>query len=43
LVGAAAWPADSAAHIRHPVDEREQLVTSVRLPPVSEKASGRPP
>ena len=41
-VGPTAWPADHAAHGRHPSTSGISWVTSLRLPPVSVQASGIP-
>ena len=41
-VGSLAGPADSAAYRRHTLDQRHELVTSLRLPPVTVQASGTP-
>ena len=40
--GATAWPADLAAHRRHLSSSGINWVTSLRLPPVTLQASGRP-
>jgi hypothetical protein len=41
-VGAPSRPADLALDRRHPVEQRDQLVMSLRLPPVTDHASGIP-